>query len=73
MPPAKLINSWKGKSSRLANVLLQRSGNFWQEDYYDTLIRDEAHLQRAVRYSEQNSVKAFLAKANQKLYSIGCE
>jgi hypothetical protein len=49
--------------SRLANVLLNRSGKFWQEDYYDTLIRDEAHLKRAIRYTEQNPVKAFLAKA----------
>src|SRR5438128_831777 len=31
-PLAKLINGWKGKSSRSANVLLRRSGKFWQED-----------------------------------------
>ena len=63
VPLAKLINGWKGKSSRLANVLLRRSGKFWQEDYYDTLIRDEAHLKRASRYTKQNPVKAFLTKA----------
>jgi putative transposase len=63
VPLVKLIGGWKGKSSRLANALLRRSGKFWQEDYYDTLIRDEAHLKRAIRYTEQNSVKAFLAKA----------
>jgi putative DNA methylase len=63
VPLLKLINGWKGKSSRQANQLLNRSGKFWQEDYYDTLIRDEAHLKRAIRYTEQNPVKAFLAKA----------
>ena len=63
VPLVKLINGWKGKSSRLANQLLKRSGKFWQEDYYDTLIRDEPHLKRAIRYTEQNPVKAFLAKA----------
>lgn len=63
VPLVKLIGAWKSKSSRLANGLLQRSGKFWQEDYYDTLIRDEAHLKRALRYTEQNPVKAFLAKA----------
>ena len=63
VPLAKLMSGWKGKSSRLANVLLCRSGKFWQEDYYDTLIRDEPHLKRAVRYTEQNPMKAFLAKA----------
>ncbi|MCI0623568.1 MAG: transposase [Acidobacteria bacterium] len=62
VPLAKLIGRWKGKSSRLANVLLCRGGQFWQEDYYDTLIRDEAHLKGAIRYTAQNPVKAFLAK-----------
>ena len=63
VPLAKLIGDWKGKSSRLANALMHRSGQFWQEDYFDTLIRDEAHLKRAIRYTEQNPVKAFLVKA----------
>ncbi len=63
VPLARLIGSWKGKSSRLANVLLHRSGKFWQEDYYDTVVRDEAHLNRAIRYTEQNPVKALLVKS----------
>ncbi len=63
VPLVKMINGWKGRSSRLANVHLNRSGKFWQEDYYDTLIREEAHLKRAIRYTEQNPVKAFLTKA----------
>jgi len=63
VPLAKLIHGWKGQSSREANGLLHRKGKFWQEDYFDTLVRDEAHLKRAVRYTEQNPVKAFLAKA----------
>lgn len=60
MPLVKLINGWKGKSSREANKLLRRSGKFWQKDYFDVLVRDEAHLKRAVRYTEQNPVKAYL-------------
>ena len=63
VPLVKLINGWKGKSSRLANMLLQRSGKYWLEDYYDTVVRDEAHLKRAILYTEQNPVKALLAKA----------
>jgi putative transposase len=62
VPLAKLIHVWKGKSSREANKMLGRRGPFWQEDYFDTVIRDTAHLKRAVRYTEQNPVKAFLAK-----------
>jgi putative transposase len=63
VPLAKLISRWKGKSARLAGKHLGRSGKFWQEDYYDTLIRDELHLKKAIRYTEQNPVKAFLVKA----------
>ena len=63
---ARLISGWKGKSSWLANAFLHRSGKFWQEDYYDTLIRDEAHLKRAIRYTERNPVKAFLAKVTRE-------
>jgi putative DNA methylase len=63
VPLVKLVNGWKGKSSREANKLLRRRGQFWQEDYYDTLIRDEAHLKRAIRYTEQNPAKAYLVKA----------
>ena len=62
VPLVKLINGWKGRSSREANKLLGRRGAFWQEDYYDTLIRDDVQLKRAIRYTEQNPVKAFLAK-----------
>ena len=62
VPLVKLVNSWKGKSSRLTNVILNRRGPFWQADYYDTLVRDAAHLRKAIRYTEQNPVKAFLAK-----------
>lgn len=59
---AKRVSGWKGKSSRFANLLIQRRGEFWQEDYFDTLIRDEAHLKRAIRYVELNPVKACLVK-----------
>ncbi len=62
LPLAKLVFGWKGASSREANRLLLRRGPFWQQDYYDTLIRDDAHLKRAIRYAEHNPVKAFLTK-----------
>jgi REP element-mobilizing transposase RayT len=64
VPLVKLVNRWKGKTARELNKLLARRGSFWQQDYYDTLIRDEAHLNRAIRYTEQNPVKAFLAKSS---------
>src|SRR5258705_9693691 len=63
VPLAKLVNQWKGKSSREANKLLGRTGPFWQADYFDTVLRDSDHVRRATRYTEENPVKAFLVKA----------
>jgi REP element-mobilizing transposase RayT len=63
-PLSSILKSWKGKSSRLANAFLKRRGAFWQEDYYDTIVRDEEHLKKAVRYVENNPAKARLCKAN---------
>src|SRR5437867_6012094 len=59
-PLSKPLNEWKGRSSRAANLELGRRGRFWQEDYFDTLVQDAAHLGRAVRYVENNPVKAGL-------------
>ena len=60
VPLSTLITKWKGRSSRLANRFLARTGAFWQKDYFDTLIRDDEHLQKAKRYTERNPVKAGL-------------
>jgi REP element-mobilizing transposase RayT len=62
VPLSRLIDLWKGRSARRANLTLGRRGAFWQADYFDTLVRDETHLRRAIRYTEQNPVKGFLAK-----------
>ncbi len=35
-------------------------GKFWQEEYFDRMIRDEAHWFNVVRYIEENPVKAGL-------------
>jgi REP element-mobilizing transposase RayT len=58
VPLAKLINRWKGRTSRMANLRLGRSGKFWQQDYFDTVIRHEQHLRKAIHYTEWNPAKA---------------
>lgn len=55
-----IVHSWKSFVANGANRLLKRSGAFWQPEYYDHLIRDEADYAHAVRYIEQNPVKAGL-------------
>jgi len=59
-PLTQLVNHWKGGTAREANLVLGRRGAFWQEDYFDTKIRDAAHLAQAIRYVEQNPTKAKL-------------
>ena len=60
----KLNRSWKGFTARQINKLLGRSGNFWQRDFFDRLIRDEKHFANVVRYVRRNPEKAGL-RANE--------
>lgn len=55
-----ILHSWKSFTAKEANKLLGRSGDFWQAEYYDHLIRDEADFAHAVRYVLNNPTKAGL-------------
>lgn len=57
-PLSKLLNLWKGRSAHDVNLLLGRRGHFWERESFDTLVRDAAHLGRAIRYTENNPVTA---------------
>jgi putative transposase len=59
-PLEKLLRSWKGFSARQINKLLERSGSFWQRDYFDRLVRDEKHFANCVRFIRRNPEKARL-------------
>lgn len=61
-PLAELLHSWKSYTSKAASNVLGRTGHFWQDEYFDRYIRDEGHLRKAVRYVENNPVKAHLAR-----------
>lgn len=61
-PLAQLLHSWKRHTSLEANRLLGRNGHFWEREYWDTLIRDEAHRVRARHYVESNPTKAKLVR-----------
>ena len=60
IPLANILHSWKSYSAKAANRILGRSGEFWQREYYDHLIRSEAEFDRAVRYIMDNPSKAGL-------------
>jgi len=61
-PLSQLVKHWKSGAARKANLVLGRRGAFWQEDYFDTRIRDGPHLAQAIRYVEQNPTKANLVR-----------
>lgn len=55
---SKVIKQWKAATAVACNRLLGRRGQFWQEDYWDTLVKDAKHLAKAIRYVENNPAKA---------------
>lgn len=57
---AKILHSWKSYTAKKANQILKRSGEFWQHEYYDRLVRDVNEFHRAVKYVVGNPEKAGL-------------
>jgi hypothetical protein len=56
-----VLHSWKSFTAKAANRLLGRTGDFWQTEYYDHLIRDEADYAHALHYLLENPVVAGLS------------
>ena len=57
-----IMHSLKGYTAHEANQYLQRSGDFWQPESYDHVVRDEVELNRVVAYVVNNPVKAGFVK-----------
>ena len=57
---AGILHSWKSFSAKRANQILHRSGEFWQREYYDHLIRDAAEFYRVINYVMDNPKRAGL-------------
>ena len=58
---AEIMHNIKRNSAKQANLILNRSGSFWQHESYDHVVRDDAELERIVDYTLDNPVKAGLA------------
>jgi REP element-mobilizing transposase RayT len=63
VPMSKLVEAWKGFTAKEANKILGRKGQFWQEGYWDTYMRDSQHEARTRHYIEINPVLAKLVAA----------
>ena len=55
-----ILHSWKSYTATVANRVLQRSGEFWQKESYDHVIRDADELEQTIRYVQANPVAAGL-------------
>ena len=58
----QITHNIKRNSAKQANAILGRSGIFWQQESYDHFARDEAELQRIIKYVLLNPVKADLVE-----------
>ena len=58
----EILRSWKSFTAHEANRFLGRTGQFWQEDYFDRFIRDTKYFERAKQYIRENPVTAGLVK-----------
>ncbi|HTS78674.1 MAG TPA: transposase [Bryobacteraceae bacterium] len=62
--PSVITGAIKGKSSRIANTILQRTGSpFWQDESFDHWIRSRAEFEETRSYIEANPVRAGLVSA----------
>ena len=57
---SKIIHSWKSFTAHEANKRLNRSGDFWQRDAYNHIIRSEKEYFFQVQYTWENPDKAGL-------------
>jgi REP element-mobilizing transposase RayT len=60
VPMWQLVDAWKGYTAKQANKILGCKGQFWQDGYWDTYMRDDAHGSSTRRYIENNPTKAKL-------------
>ena len=55
-----LLGSMKGVTAKHLNAVVERSGELWQQECYDRIIRDAEHLHRVIQYLGRNPAQAGL-------------
>lgn len=63
---SQIMRDLKGRTARRINLALKRTGTFWQREWFDRWMRDDAEWDRSVAYIRQNPVKAGLARTWQE-------
>jgi putative transposase len=58
----EILHSLKRNSAKQANIVLGRTGSFWQDESYDHVVRDQTDLERIAQYVLYNPVQAGLTE-----------
>ncbi len=59
-PLKQTLRGWKWHVAKEANLLVNRTGHFWQTDWFDRWARTDAEAIRMRDYIRENPVKARL-------------
>ncbi len=59
-----ILQAWKSVSAKMVNRTLDRKGRLWQDECFDRIVRDSAHLRRVIHYIESNPAKAATKQAH---------
>ena len=65
----KIMKQIKGATANKINKMLNKSGRFWEKNYYDKVIRDEKHFAVVYDYIKSNPIKVGL-DVNKRFYSV---
>ncbi|MCH8514643.1 MAG: transposase [Kiritimatiellae bacterium] len=67
---SRILHSWKSYTGNVINKKIGKTGSFWQEDYWDRLVRSEKHMNHCRRYIAENPVKAGLREGEYTLWGV---
>ncbi|MCW5555570.1 MAG: DNA polymerase III subunit alpha [Verrucomicrobiae bacterium] len=62
-----ILQSWKSFTAKEANKVLGRSGEFWQPESFDHIVRNEQQLEKFGCYIEENPMRAGLQEGEYRL------
>lgn len=65
---SKITHTWKSYSASEINKLLGKSGQLWQHESYDHIIRNEESLVQIRKYIKMNPIKAGIQLHDNALY-----
>ncbi|HEY7908608.1 MAG TPA: transposase [Thermomicrobiales bacterium] len=68
-----ILHSIKRHSAREINKRRQRTGELWQSEAFDRIVRDSAEFDEKANYILQNAVKAGLAEDGWQYDGFWCE